>query len=170
MKTIKATAGKTAKNFVILFLGCGLIFSSCKKDPGPAGPTGQTGPQGPGAKVYFYTALFTSTQTFNSFSFPKVIDSTSIVLCYTVKNYNPSDWTPLPYKGPIFFSGTNYTPVDFSFSHSNFGAYIFNSDATTQPNNFSFKIAVIPASEFRTHRNVNYKSYQEVKTAFNLKD
>ena len=47
MKTKTTTAGKTAKIIGVFALACGLLFTGCKKEPGPKGDKGDTGAQGP---------------------------------------------------------------------------------------------------------------------------
>ena len=71
MKTKTTTAGKTAKIIGMFALACGLLFTGCKKEPGPKGDTGAQGAQGqpgPQAKTFKFSLTFNSGDTFKSYS------------------------------------------------------------------------------------------------------
>ena len=177
MKTIKTTAGQTAKKLAALIIACGLIFSSCSKDgaTGPQGPAGTNGTNG-AANVSVNNVVATTNNwtadgnggwynTVTNSSFGTGIDLTkgSVSLFWSGDNVN---WTGLPFVG--YMNGQ--PDVNYTFNSTTINVFY---DAQTgvasiaQPtSNIYFKAVIIPPAMVKP--NVNPHNYNEVKAAYNL--
>lgn len=195
MTTNTTTAGKTAKVIATLFVACGLIFSSCKKDPGPKGDTGPTGPQGaPGnANVYNYkfnvnlssfigplTNGEWSSSNALTFMGSTFIDEKDAVLLYLFdKTVGSTDYyNALPFND-YFNTGTAFNQHSFQIGSSGSANILIlkiRNSTGGQPYTsmttgaLSYKLVLVKASARMANPNVNYNDYNAVKEAFNLKD
>ena len=165
MKTIKTTAGQTAKKLAAIVFACGFIFLSCKKDgaTGPQGPVGANGTNGV-ANIQVQNAFgvqFSTTTPYNIFltdaSITQSIFNTGTVQVFIQNTSSPSLWEAAPdgYFYPVFIqagsvyigSPTNWTAVG---------------------NSYNVKVVTIPPAMLKP--NVNTHNYESVKAAYNLKD
>lgn len=155
----------------------GLLFmSGCSKD-------GATGPAGPIGNANVQTLAFSipsSNWTVNPNYFWEIdavyqstdFDFNGAVLCYYSVDNNT--WQLLPWTSD---GNSPYFEMLFSYNQQTglFGLEWTNitpgSNAVPAPPATSyFKIVGIPPALKAAHPNVNYKTYNEVKQAFNLKN
>ena len=183
------TNKKTVKVIATIFVAFGLIFSSCKKDPGPKGDTGSQGPAGPagtngtngingtnGNANVVSSSITTASWTYvapsweMSFTYPAInqdILDNGAVLVYVKSG---SNYYQLPYT---FYPSSSYSRT-YTFVHYLGGLKVFVTDSDlTQPTNpgtLTFKVVAIAASGKMANPNLNYDDYNAVKKAFNLQD
>lgn len=165
---------KTKTLFTGIVIVTSLAFSGCRKD-GPVGPQGPQGPAGinGNANVLGSTTLSVSSSnwiangnewydTFILGTITQDIVDKGAVMVYEQFN---TTWVALPYTLGI-------TGRSFDFYLGGGHIYSANADGTASanPGNQTYRFVVISASNRMTHPNVNYKNYEEVKKAFNLKD
>lgn len=147
-----------------------LTTFSCKKgDPGPQGLPGTNGKDG-NANV-------------QSFSF--TTSAWILVGSYWYYDYNLPSGTNM--NGGVFMylqSGTTYAALpltvndeEYLYSYDTSAGQVeadvqsaSGSTAISNPGFLGFKIVIIPPAQRLANPNVNYKNYEEVKAAFNLKD
>ena len=168
MKTIKTTAGQTAKMLAAMVVVCGLIFSSCKK--GDTGPTGATGAAG-NANVQTYTVSVASNQWVADSqdgwytSFTSTFDPTKGAVSIFLSNNN-SYWQALPFVA----STTSQVNINYGFSSStvqiNYDPPVGVPSVAQPANTIYFKIVVIPPAMIKP--NVNTHNYAEIAAAYNL--
>ncbi len=172
MKTIKTTAGQTAKIIATLFVACSLIFSSCKKgDTGPAGATGPQGSPGPQAKTFNFNLTFNTGDTFQSYSGVTGFDADDVVMVYAkYETLGTTDyWSQLPV---VIGNVVNFVP-EFSDQTGFLFINTLKADGTTgspwtATTTIAFKAVLIKSSQIKIHPNVNWSNYTEVKKTFNL--
>ena len=168
MKTIKTTAGQTAKKLAAFFVACGFIFLSCKKgDTGPVGATGATG----NANVQTYTVAVAPSnwgadaQSGWYTSLSTTFDPTKGAVSAFWSGDN-TNWSGLPFVA----STTSQPNINFKFNSTTFNIYYDPAVGVlsiSQPNGIIyFKIVVIPPAMVKP--NVNPHNYNEVKAAYNL--
>lgn len=164
---------KTTQLLLSAFTVLALLFTACKKDPGPQGPTGPQGPQGPSgpsAKTYTYTCNFTNLTTYASYN-GIMADFTpgDMVLTFIYwANYGDDFYVQLPFN-----DGT----INYYAEVSEATGYLFlNTDkangTTGSPwaSNVTLKFKSILIRSDQIKKGVNHASYSEVKKAYNLKD
>lgn len=178
-KTKTTTAGKTAKMLSMFALACGLLFTNCAKDgatgpAGPAGPAGATGQAGPQAKTFTFTLVFTSADTYKSYSGITGFNQDDVLLVYVFNaNYGSDYYVQLPYMAGGS-SGVNIY-AEFAEDSGNLFINTENADGSvgspwTSNTTLKFKAVLISSSQFKAHPNTNWGNYNEVKAALNLKD
>ena len=156
-----------------------VLFTNCKKEPGPkgdAGAVGATGPQGlpgPSAKTYTFNAFFdTSIQYYTYNGLFGEYDSDDAVLVYVLNAYYSS--TPYCVLLPYVANGT----VNIYAEIGDLGTIYINTDKAngtagspwTSSVSFKFKAVVIKSTMLKKHPEVNLKNYDEVAQTFNIKE
>ncbi|MBI3502320.1 MAG: hypothetical protein HY063_11050 [Bacteroidetes bacterium] len=147
------------------------IFSCKKGDTGPAGATGTAGAAG-NANVQTYTFSVTSAswaadtvdQEWSSdYTLPSAANVSGAVLCYA---QDGSNWSALPHVDyGVAFS--------FSYDPSTKIIEVVAADAKAasmvpNPGAMTFRVVTIPTAKVKANPTLNWKSYEEVKTKFNL--
>lgn len=181
---------KNMKKFTLLFLAVlfTMVYSGCKKDPGPEGPQGETGPAGPqgpqgpagNANVSSATYVTNSStwgydatnqywyQTLTAPSVTSSIVSTGAVLVYI--ETSTDTWAQLPRT--IYLSSSYSQSQRFIYWTDNVRIIIQDSDLTqpANPGTKKFKVITIASSARTANPDINLSDYNAVKKAFNLKD
>ena len=174
MKTIRTTAGQTARKLAALVIACGLIFSSCSKDgaTGPQGPAGTNGAANISVKNVYATPNNWVADgnggwynVVTNSSFGTGIDLTKGSVSLFLSNDN-TNWQALPFVG--YMNGQ--ADVNYTFNATTITVFY---DAQTgvasiaQPSiDTYFKAVIIPPAMVKP--NVNPHNYAEVKAAYNL--
>jgi hypothetical protein len=148
-----------------------MFMGGCAKDgaTGPAGPAGANG----NANVIGtntvtvngvnWTALSTYFETtLTDADITQAVVDNGVVLVYA---QNGTTWAALPST----FSSVSLT---FQFYLGNVEIFCANTDGsqTLNPGTQIFRLVIIPSSARMTNENINFRNYEEVKRAFNLKD
>lgn len=170
-KQIKKTVGALFS----FILTATLIFTACKKETGPKGDTGATGPQGPAGNANVQSFTITTTNgswTFDAADFSWYSDISASQITSNVME-----------KGTVqaFIKGTDNSWIAMPFTSSLGDAFIYSvnlnkvrvyyHDATTTPGNpggQTFKVVIIPPAMMKP--NVNYRNYEELKSAYSIAD
>jgi len=163
MKTLKITA-------ILLLLITG--FNSCKKVEGPKGDKGDQGISGPSAKEYDFTLTFGTSASIQTFSMPKGSMYGNVTFVYLEKGYK--EWIMLPY----YENNPGYVPVNYIALcneisdqitiRTDRGDNVAGSPWAANNVQKRFKAVVIETSGLAKNPNVDWKNYDEVKTALNL--
>jgi len=174
MTTKTTPAGKTAKVIATLFVACGLIFSSCKKEAGPKGDTGPAGANG-NANVTSYTVNTTASNwTFSAPSWSCMVNfpqlTTAIANGGVVAGYwqSGANWIPLPKV--TYISSTVSSKMQYDFTTAEVHLYFTYSDNSTPPTPGTqvFRFVLIPPAMIKP--NVNYDNFDDVRSAYKLTD
>lgn len=178
MTTNPTTAGKTAKVIATLIVACGLLFSSCKKDPGPKGDTGPAGPQGPAgptAKYYDFTLTFGTSTTIQTYNMPSGSMYGKVTFVYLDTGFK--DWVLLPYfENKPGFVPVNYVAICDEVLEKINCRTDRGDNQTGSPwavNNVQkdYRAVVISASAGKsTNPGIDFTNYKEVKEFYNLPD
>lgn len=144
-----------------------LFFAGCK---GKDGAPGAQGPQG-NANVIGTNTVTVSSWTASGTAWQASITAggitADVVNTGTVQVFikYSSGWWALP-----DINGINST--SFGFSVGTITLLNSNSDNSTptNPGAKDFRVVIIPSNAMITHPNVDFKNYEAIKTAFDLKD
>lgn len=180
---------KTKNLLVATFMTIGVILiSSCAKDgaTGPAGPAGANGTNGTNgtngmdgtdgnanvesssitSSSWVYTApSWKVTFTYASIT-QDIIDNGAVLVYNKVgASYNQ---LPLTYYPSATYSST----YEVSTVVGGLSIFVTDSDLSqpANPGSQTFKVVVIAASGLIAHPDVDFKNYEQVKSAFNLND
>jgi hypothetical protein len=161
-------------SFAVIIAIAATTLIGCKgKDgePGAQGPQGQQGNANvQSATFYVNSWTFDTFYYYTTLNYPAItqdIINTGAVLVYSLDNNTISQ---LPFT---FYPSANYSSsVSFEASPSQVKVYVVDSDLT-QPNNpgsGTFKVVVMSSRSMLANTNIDFKNYNQVKKAFNLKD
>lgn len=152
-----------------------ITFTGCKKEAGPKGDKGDPGVNGnanvisTGSVTLNLWTYFSSNDSYLSLISVSAINQAVVdkgaVLAY-IETAN--GWSALPFHGMLTFYDDIQYEIDNGFVNI---WYKENSPAATiNPTSQAWKVrfVVIPASN--RIANVNHNNYNEVKSAYNLKD
>lgn len=146
------------------------VFSSCKKDPGPAGPAGPAG----NANVIHYSVTVAPWQwSYDAFyshwdyQYSCTADNESAVLMYVMGGNGKQ---AMPWYNS--FSNVQYdfatnlfaTPSHIEFQYTN-----FTSNTTAPTSDEYFYVVIIPPAIRAAHPDLDYSNYEEVKRTFSLR-
>lgn len=165
----------------VILLGITLfICSSCQKDgatgpQGPRGPAGQNGNSNITSKTFTMTSWpFSAPYYYSNLSVPELttnnIDSAMVMVYFSTVG---SVWLALPYTQ--YHSPYNYY-MGFNTSAGNVQVtwfYDSSLSSGSDPNTYygttiRCKVVIIPPALIRPA--VNYKSYEQVKASYDLKE
>lgn len=158
-------------------IGTGILFTSCKGDPGPQGPPGGV----EYAKIFEKTVRnFNYDSNYNQlfsdfYSFPFTVYESDVVLAFRYEGQTnigggetADVWTPLPQNvfyndgtGDFFQYNFNHTFIDVQFTIE--GNFPLTNIDPNDSENQTFRIAVVP-SEF-AKRNPSMNDILEVMEA-----
>lgn len=178
MKTITFNPLKTIS---LVFMSIALLAGSCKKaekgDTGPQGPAGPSGVNGVnGTNGVANITTFTGTTTnaswtlsgseydasFNVSAINSDVVSNGMVMAY-LGNTAQTAWQALPTSYQNYEIGYSYYLGTISVQVS-----LGNGSTPSNPGGLPFKFVVIPPAMVKP--SVNVLDYNEVKTAYGLKD
>ncbi|MCX6244870.1 MAG: hypothetical protein NTU98_09215 [Bacteroidetes bacterium] len=148
-----------------------LLFNSCSKD-GATGPAGTNGNTNVHSKTFVVNPSDWNVNSTNLTRFltdsaitQDIIDNGSVEMFV---NYGDS-WRPLPFTN--FWAPSPQT-YQGSFYLNEFDIFVWRNDGLQPivPGVLTFKVVTIAGSAKTANPNINWKNYEEVKKAFNLKD
>ena len=152
---------------LIMLIGIStVLINGCAKD-GATGPAGKDGNANVSGSTSVTTSSWTLTggiiysTTITWTPITQAIADKGVVMVY--EQVGSSGWNALPYT----LATVSRT---FSFGAGFVNVMYTNTDgsAPSNPGTQTYRVVAIAASGLSTHPNVNWKNYQEVKTAFGL--
>jgi hypothetical protein len=169
------------KYSIALFCLSFLALNSCKKE-GPVGPAGKDGNanviSSNTVTINNWTSTFDNGTEFNYStiitwpSITQAIKDNGIVMIYMHDN-TTTNWTALPYSE----SGTGYSDaLNFEIALGQTTISFEGVDNSGSPGAsalngfFTFRLVAIPSSARKANPDLDWKNYNAVKTALNLKD
>lgn len=167
---------KLLMSFIIVF---GVLISSCKKpekgDTGAAGKNGNANVSSTILTVYSWTWDATNYWRYANFSSVPLITydiaNSGMVMLY--QKTSSGSYIAVPVTQTTA-TGSTVEHDWFVYGTGQLSVYIENADLTDpisqipQPTNY--KLVCIPAQSLIVHPNINFQNYNQVKSAFNLKD
>ncbi len=178
---------KTKTFLSVIAIITSFAFSSCVKD-GPVGPQGPAGTNGTNGNANVTSLIYQVATSVNwsisSGSNPyyyanfqdndltqAIHDNGSVQVFFSIDNGTTYEAVPYTYVASTNYYMSFTTVVDYVQVAWNYGGGTLGSDPNTVFGaTCQFKVICIAAGARLAHPNVNYKNYQEVKKAFNLKD
>jgi hypothetical protein len=162
---------KTTTIFLTALMLIAVLFTNCKKEPGPKGDTGATGaqgPAGPAAKYYDISKVFSSSTNSASYALPNVLNTGDVVLVYVLDTY--SFKYILPYKGSLTTATSITDNFDLTYSVGSITVFLENKTTLSNVHIVYFKIVVISASAIKQNPNLDYSNFDQVQQVFKIKD